>query len=112
MSTESMTVTQLIEFVEPRGACHDALAWLGSLPPEMAAEEAYQRCNVAEWVLWLAKRAGLKAALGNFSIRRAIQARLGHDALDYLPSKRIADMFRGHVPWSAIAPHLVTRGGQ
>jgi len=66
-----MTVAQLIEFVEPRGACDYALRWLRSLPADMPAEEAYQICHDAYWMLWLAEKVDVEDAGRTFAMRAA-----------------------------------------
>jgi hypothetical protein len=54
-----MTRLELIARLERMDACGDSLDWLHGLTCE-TAEEAYSACERADWMLWLAGRAGLR----------------------------------------------------
>jgi hypothetical protein len=54
-----MTRLELIARLERMNACGESLDWLHGLTCE-TAEEAYAACERADWLLWLAGRAGLR----------------------------------------------------
>ena len=50
-----LTTAQLVENLEGMDACYDAIAWVRSQPTPRAAWDA---CHRADWLIWIASRAG------------------------------------------------------
>ena len=52
-----MTVATLLRHMSRLDACEEATEWVQGLPADMPASDAWQRCERADWLLWLAGRA-------------------------------------------------------
>ena len=58
-----MTVATLLRHMSRLDACEEATEWVQGLPADMPASDAWQRCERADWLLWLAGRAGVDCKL-------------------------------------------------
>lgn len=52
-------LTTHIPRLRDEAPCTEALAWLQSLPPDTTPQQAWDACERADWMLWLAEAAGV-----------------------------------------------------